>query len=57
MASASSSFDPVPAPRHRTTDAQQRARLDELVEARSQLDEELANLHRELGEDLEPCNW
>jgi hypothetical protein len=47
----------VPAPRHRTTDAQQRARLDELVEARSQLDEELANLHRELGEDLEPCNW
>jgi hypothetical protein len=30
-------------------DAQRRARLDELAEARRQLDEELANLHRELG--------
>jgi hypothetical protein len=39
-----------------TTNTQRRARLDELAEARRQLDEELANLHRELGEDPEPCN-
>jgi hypothetical protein len=31
-------------------------RLDELAEARHQLDEELANLHWELGEDQEPHN-
>jgi hypothetical protein len=55
MASASSgSTDPE---RHRVIDAQRRARLDELAEARRQLDEELANLHRELGEDHEPRNW
>jgi hypothetical protein len=42
---------------HRVIDAQRRARLDELAEARRQLDEELANLHRELGEDHEPRNW
>jgi hypothetical protein len=33
-----------PAPRHRAIDAQRRAWLDELAEARRQLDEELALL-------------
>jgi hypothetical protein len=41
VASASSNSEPEPAPRHRTADAQRRARLDELAEARRQLDEEL----------------
>jgi hypothetical protein len=45
VTSASSSFELEPAPRHRAADAQQRARLDELAEARRQLDEELALLH------------
>jgi hypothetical protein len=46
VASASSSSnDAEPAPRHHATDTQHMARLDELVEARRQLDEELANLH------------
>jgi hypothetical protein len=54
MASASSSYEPEPAPRHRAADAQRRARLDELTEARCQLDEELALLHQELGMDVEP---
>jgi hypothetical protein len=49
VASASSNFDPEPASRHRATDAQRRARLDELAEARRQLNEGLAILHRELG--------
>jgi hypothetical protein len=40
--------------RHRGADAQRRARLDELTEARCQLDEELALLHQELGVDAEP---
>jgi hypothetical protein len=56
VASASSSSDPEPAPRHRATDSQRRACLDALVEARRQLDEELANFHWELREDLEPRN-
>jgi hypothetical protein len=38
----------------RAADAQGRARLDELAEARRQLDEELALLHQELGMDVEP---
>jgi hypothetical protein len=54
VALASSSSDPEPAPRHRATEAQRRARLDELVEARRQLDEEMAILHRELGQDPDP---
>jgi hypothetical protein len=54
MASASSSFDPETVPRHCASDAQLRARLDELVEAKRQLDEELAILHQELGMDPEP---
>jgi hypothetical protein len=54
VASASSSSDPEPAPWHRTTDAQRRAQLDELAEARHQLDEEVAILHQELGQDPEP---
>jgi hypothetical protein len=40
---SSSSTNPKPAPHHRATDAQHRAHLNELVEARRQLDEELAN--------------
>jgi hypothetical protein len=39
--SSSSSTNTEPAPRHRAMDAQRRARLDELAEARRQLDEEL----------------
>jgi hypothetical protein len=54
VASASSSFEPEPAPRHRTIDAQRRTRFDELAEARRQLDEELALVHQELGMDAEP---
>jgi hypothetical protein len=54
VASASSSSEPEPASRHRAADAQWRARLDELAEARRQLDEELALLHQELGMDAEP---
>jgi hypothetical protein len=54
VASASSGSIPEPAPRHRGTDTQRRARLDEQVEARHQLDEELALLHQELGMDAEP---
>jgi hypothetical protein len=54
VASASSSSKPEPAPRHRAADAQRRARLDKLVEAWRQLDEELALLHQELGMDAEP---
>jgi hypothetical protein len=56
VALASSSSDPEPAPRHRATDTQQRARLDELTKARRRLNEELANLHRELGHDPKPRN-
>jgi hypothetical protein len=44
VASASSSSNLEPVLRHRATDAQRRTRLDE----------ELAILHRELGEDPEP---
>jgi hypothetical protein len=57
VASASSSSDPESAPRHRATEAQRRARLEELAKARCQLDEELAILHRELGQDPEPRDW
>jgi hypothetical protein len=46
VASASSSSELEPALRHRTADAQWQARLDELAEARRQLDEELALLHQ-----------
>jgi hypothetical protein len=53
--SASSSFELEPAPRHRGADDQRRARLDELAEARRQLDEEMALLHQELGVEAEPC--
>jgi hypothetical protein len=54
VASTSSSFEPEPAPHHRVADAQRRARLDELAEAKRQLDEELAILHQELGMNPEP---
>jgi hypothetical protein len=54
VASASSCSESEPAPRHRAADAQRRARLDELGEARRQLDEELALLHQELGMDADP---
>jgi hypothetical protein len=54
MASASSSSEPESAPLHRAADAQWRAQLDELTEARRQLDEELALPHQELGMDAEP---
>jgi hypothetical protein len=54
VASSSSSSEPEPAPRHRGADDQRRARLDELAEARRQLDEELALLCQELGVDVEP---
>jgi hypothetical protein len=53
VASASSSSELEPAPRHRATDAQRRPRLDELAEARRRLDEELDLLHHELGMDAE----
>jgi hypothetical protein len=53
-ASASSSSESELAPHHRTADARRRARLDELAEARRQLDEELVLLHQELGMDAEP---
>jgi hypothetical protein len=46
VATASSSSESEPAPRHRGADAQRRARLDELTEARRQLDEEQALLHQ-----------
>jgi hypothetical protein len=54
MASSSSNSEPEPAPRHRGLDDQRRARLDELAEARHQLDEELALLRQVLGVDTEP---
>jgi hypothetical protein len=54
VATASSSSKSEPAPRHHGADDQRRARLDELAEARRQLDEELALLHRELGMEAEP---
>jgi hypothetical protein len=54
VASASSSSELEPAPRHRNADAQRRAQLDELAEARRQLNEELALIHQELGMDAEP---
>jgi hypothetical protein len=54
VASSSSSSEPEPVPRHCDSDAQRRARLDELTEARRQLDEELALLRQELGVDAEP---
>jgi hypothetical protein len=56
VASASRSSEPEPAPCHRATDTQRWARLDELAEARHQLDEELAILHQELGKDPGPCD-
>jgi hypothetical protein len=54
VASASSSSELEPAPRHCAADAQRRAWLDDLVKVRRQLDEELALLHQELGMDAEP---
>jgi hypothetical protein len=54
VATASSSSESQPAPRHLNVDDQRRARLDELAEARRQLDEELVLLHRELGGEAEP---
>jgi hypothetical protein len=56
MASSSSSSEPKPAPRHRGADDQRRVRLDELAEARHQLDEELALLRQELSVDAKPRN-
>jgi hypothetical protein len=54
VASTSRSSEPEPAPHHSAANAQRRARLDELAEARHQLDEELALLYQELGMDAEP---
>jgi hypothetical protein len=54
VATTSSSSESELAPRHRGADDQQRAWLDELVEARRQLDEERALLHQELGMDVGP---
>jgi hypothetical protein len=54
VATASSSFESEPAPCHRGADDQWRARLDKLVEARRQLDEELDLLHQELGIEIGP---
>jgi hypothetical protein len=54
VASSLSSSNPEPAPRHHAVDAQRRARLDELTEAKCHLDEELAILHQKLGMDSEP---
>jgi hypothetical protein len=48
------SSESEPAPRHRGADDQLCARLDELAEARRQLDEEQALLHQELGMNIEP---
>jgi hypothetical protein len=56
MASASSSYESEPAPCHHTANAQRRAWLDELAEARRQLDKELAILHQKLGMDPKPRN-
>jgi hypothetical protein len=49
VATASSSSSSEPAPHHRGADDQRRARLDELAEARRQLDEEQTLLHQEVG--------
>jgi hypothetical protein len=54
MAPASRSSESEHAPHHRGVDAQWQARLDELAEARRQLDEELVLLHHELSTDAEP---
>jgi hypothetical protein len=54
VATASSSFESEPAPRHRGADDQRCVRLDELAEERRQLDEELTLLHRELDVEAEP---
>jgi hypothetical protein len=45
VATASSGSESEPAPCHRGADAKQRAQLDELADARHQLDEEQALLH------------
>jgi hypothetical protein len=54
VATASSSSKSEPAPRHRGADDQWCVRLDELAEARCQLDEELALQHQELGVEAGP---
>jgi hypothetical protein len=54
VATASSSSSSEPAPRHHGADDQRRARLNELAEARHQLDEEQTLLHQELDMDTEP---
>jgi hypothetical protein len=56
VASSSSSSEPEPASRHRAANTLRRAWLDELAEARRQLDEELALLHQELGMYAEARN-
>jgi hypothetical protein len=53
---ASASSNSTDRSQHHATDAQRRVRLDELAEARRQLNEELSNLHRELREDPKPHN-
>jgi hypothetical protein len=57
VATASRSSEPELAPCHRAADVQRRARLDELVEARHQLDEKPVLLYQELGMDAEPRDW
>jgi hypothetical protein len=54
MATSSSSSELEPAPRHHSADDQRRAWLDELAEARRQLNKELALLRQELDVDAEP---
>jgi hypothetical protein len=53
----SSSSESEPASCHHGADAQRRARLDELAEARRQLDEEQALLHQELSMDASDLCW
>jgi hypothetical protein len=54
VATVSSRSKPEPTPCHRDANAQRRARLDELAEARRQLGEELALLHQEPRMDAKP---
>jgi hypothetical protein len=54
VATASSSSSSEPAPCHRGADDQRRTRLNELAEARLQLDKEQTLLHQELGVEAEP---
>jgi hypothetical protein len=54
VATALSSSELESAPRHHSVDDQRCARLDELTEARRQLDEELSLLHQELSMEAGP---